>query len=136
MSSHLEQVASLLKRAIQDVLSRGLSDPRVRGLISVTEVKVSPDLANASVGISILPEEHSKLTLKGVQHAASHIRSQVSASVALRRVPRLAFHLDESLKKQAAVHAAISKAVGESDPSKEPSDASDSTTHQTEDPSP
>lgn len=114
MTSHTEQVASLLKRAIQDVLSRGLSDPRVRGLISVTEVKVSPDLANASVGISVLPDEHATLSMRGIEHAASHIRSQVSRSVALRRVPRLSFHLDESLKKQAAVHAAISKAVGDS----------------------
>lgn len=120
MSSHIEQVASLLKRSIQEVITRGLSDPRVRGLISVTEVKVSPDHANASVHVSILPEQHGALSLKGLEHAASHIRSEVSALVAMRRVPKLTFQLDDSLKKQAAVYAAINKAVGESSEPRQP----------------
>lgn len=111
MTAHQEQIASTLKRAIQEVLSRGLSDPRVRGLISVTRVKVSPDLAHAAVGVSVLPAEHARLTLRGLEHAAKHIRSQVGRKVALRRMPRLSFHLDESLKKEAAVHAAISKSA-------------------------
>jgi ribosome-binding factor A len=111
MSSHVEQVASVLKKAVQDILSRGLSDPRVRGLISVTQVKLSPDYAEAQVWVSVLPDQHAKLSIKGLQHAASHIRSQVSKSVALRRMPRLSFHLDDSLKKQAQVHAAINQAL-------------------------
>ena len=41
------QVSSLLSRVIQERLARGLSDPRYRGLVSVTEVKVGSDLRTA-----------------------------------------------------------------------------------------
>lgn len=118
MSSHSEQVASVLRKAVQGILSKGLSDPRVRGLISVTRVNISPDLADAQVWVSVLPAEHAKLTVRGLGHAAKHIRTQVSKTVALRRMPRLSFHLDESLKKQAEIHAAINKAMdpGEDEP--------------------
>lgn len=127
MSTHVEQVESLIKRAVQTVLTRGLSDPRVRGLISVTKVKVSPDLANATVWVSVLPEEQAKLSLRGVQHAASHIRSQVSSMVAIRKTPRLSFQLDDSLKKQAAIHAAINQAVPQS-PDEHEGDSADAPT--------
>ena len=57
MSHHLEQVASEVRRRLQDLLVRGLSDPRVRGMVSVTDVKVAPDLSEAYVKVSVLPEE-------------------------------------------------------------------------------
>ncbi len=110
MPQRTAQVASLIQRAVQSALSRGLHDDRVRGLISVTKVEVSPDLANATVYVSVLPAERAELTLHGLRHAASRIRSQVAGAVSLRRVPRLAFSLDHSLKKQAEVDAALAEA--------------------------
>lgn len=110
MVQHREQVASVLQRAVQAVLSRGLNDPRVKGLITVTSVKVAPDLINATVNVSIHPEETAKTTMKGLQAAAKHIRSQMAKHVEMRRVPDLSFKLDESLKKQAEVFAALEEA--------------------------
>lgn len=111
MSVQPEQVVSVLRRSIQEILSRGLNDPRVRGLISVTDIKISDDYAEATIAVSVLPAEHGALTLKGLHHAASHIRSQVARTVQMRRVPNFRFRLDESLKKQAELHAAINKAA-------------------------
>ncbi|MDY7107423.1 MAG: 30S ribosome-binding factor RbfA [Planctomycetota bacterium] len=111
MSLHTEQVASVLHRAVQQVITRGLNDPRVQGLISVTGVQVSQDLADATVSVSVMPAERAELTLHGLRHAARHIRTEVGRSVRMRRVPRLSFKLDESLKKEARVIAAINKAV-------------------------
>ena len=105
MSVHKEQVASVLSRALQGVLSRGLNDPRVRGMLSVTRVNVSDDLQNATVMISVLPSEHSELTIHGLRHAAQHIRTEVGKQIRIRRMPRLSFKLDESLKKEAEVLA-------------------------------
>src|SRR5690554_1426365 len=106
MVQHQEQVASVLQRAVQTVLTRGLNDPRIRGLITVTSVKVAPDMVNATVNVSIHPQEVAKTTMKGLQAAAKHIRTEMARHVEMRRVPDLAFKLDESLKKQAAVLAA------------------------------
>ncbi len=113
MGQQLEQVASVLRRAIQAVLSRGLNDPRVRGLVSVTSIDVSPDLAQAVVKVSILPESASELSMHGLRSASRHIRSAVAGNVELRRVPRLLFKLDLSLKNEAAIQAAINKACRE-----------------------
>lgn len=113
MSHRKEQVASTLQRAIQQVMARGLNDPRIRGLITVTDVQVPPDLKTATVMISVLPEERQRLTLQGVQDAARHIRREVGEIVAMRQIPELHFKLDLSLKRQAEAMSAIAKAAAE-----------------------
>jgi ribosome-binding factor A len=110
MSQHTEQIESVLHRAVQEIFSRGLNDPRVRGLLSVTDVAVSSDLADATIKVSVMPAEHAELSLHGIRHAAPHIRTLVGRAVRLRRMPRLSFKLDDSLKKEAQVIAAINDA--------------------------
>lgn len=107
----------MLSRAVQEVLGRGLNDPRIRGLVSVTRVSVSTDLADATIGVSVMPTEHGPKTIHGLRHAASHLRTQVGQRTRLRRVPRLHFELDDGLKKQADVLAAINKATGDGESS-------------------
>lgn len=111
MSHRIAQIESLLKRAISKVLVTKLADPRIEGLISVTKVTVSPDLHDAYVHVSVLPEKHQARTLYGLRHAAVHIHALVCKEVALRTVPHLEFRLDESLKKQAAVLSAIRRGI-------------------------
>ncbi|MHC4127229.1 MAG: 30S ribosome-binding factor RbfA [Planctomycetota bacterium] len=115
MTHRPDQVASLIQRAVQTVLSRGLSDPRIRGLVSVTRVRVDDALSQAAVYVSVLPAEHANLSLKGLQHAASRIRKQIGKAVQLRRMPRLSFHLDERIKKQAEFDAALAEARDDGD---------------------
>ncbi len=109
MTQRTEQVASLIRNAVQSTVSRGLHDPRIRGLISITQVTVSADLSWATVYVSVLPAEHGALTLHGLRHAASRIRSQLGRAVRLRHVPRLSFELDDSIKKQSEVLAALAE---------------------------
>lgn len=86
---------------------RGLSDPRVRGLVSVTKVSVDPDLAEARIFVSVLPAERAKLTLEGLQSAAIRVQRRMREDLPLRRVPHLRFVLDESLKKAASMERAL-----------------------------
>ncbi len=101
------QVGSLLMRTLQELLARGLNDPRYRGLVSILEVRVSPDLADATVFVSVLPDEQGPLTLAALEHAAGHLASKLRSATALRRVPRLQFRLDDRLKRAAALEDAI-----------------------------
>ncbi len=111
MSIRTEQVASLIQRAVQDQLSRGLNDPRIRGMISVTKVTVSPDLADATIYVSVMPAEHTNLTLRGLQHAAAHLQRALARVIRLRRQPRLLFKVDDSMKHAAETLAAITEVV-------------------------
>jgi len=113
MSVHRERVASLLRRTIQEILERGLADPRIRGLISVAGVRVSEDLADATVMVSVMPASEASLTLHGLRSAAPHIRMAVAKRADMRRTPRLHFRLDTAVRREADVLAAIREAVGE-----------------------
>lgn len=107
MSVHREQIESVLKRSILAVISRGLSDPRIRGMISVTDISVSPDKTQATVLISVMPKEDEQLTLHGLRNASSHIRSEVGRIVRMRRVPQLSFRVDQTLKRMSALDAEL-----------------------------
>jgi len=107
VSRSQERNDEVLRRALQERLARGLADPRVRGLVTVTRTSLSPDRADASIWISVLPETHAELTLHGLQAAAPKIRKELGSKVRMRRLPRLHFMLDDSLKKEARVLRAI-----------------------------
>ena len=109
MTQHASQIESVLLRAVQDVFSRGLNDPRVRGLVSVTRVVLAGDYSEATVWCSVLPEEHGALSIRGIESAGRWIRREAAEKVRLRRMPQLRFKLDASLKKQADVLSAINE---------------------------
>ena len=121
MGRRLEQIASTLQTTLQQLLARGLADPRVRGLITITSVKVSDDLRTARVLVSVMPEEHAELTLHGLRSAAGHIRRQAGRHVAMKSVPQLDFVLDGSLSKQRAILGAIAEAAAEFEDNDPPS---------------
>lgn len=110
MTQRTDQVASTLQKATQDVLSRGLADPRVHGLITVTRVEVSADLSNATFFCSVTPHEHKKLSMHGLKSASTWVRRQVADKVRFRRMPKFTFKLDEQLLRQQEVLASIAEA--------------------------
>lgn len=116
MTQRPEQIVSLIRRAVQAELLRGVNDPRVRGLVSVTKVTVDPDLGEARIFISVLPAEHEKLTMAGLQSGAIHLQRKIRADLPLRRMPHLRFVLDDSLKKAADMERAVKRGVGDADP--------------------
>jgi len=107
MSIRTDKIASVIRHAVQDVITRGLGDPRIRGLVSITHVDVTPDLAEAKVHVSVLPQKHEDLTMHGLQDAAGHIQHEIAPAITARRLPRLRFVKDDSLKKQALLDAAL-----------------------------
>lgn len=109
MSRRSQQVASTIRQAVQAVIDRGLHDPRIRGMITVTSVKITEDLKTATVYISVLPKDKQDLTLHGLRSASPHIRHQVSDLIHLKRTPAFDIRLDTGFQKEAAVLEALSK---------------------------
>ena len=111
------KVASQLQRIIATVLLRDVADPRIDGLVSVTKVAVSKDLREAGVFVSVLGGTRTPTTvLEGIKSAGRHIQAEAAKGLTLRYAPRLSFHLDESLKKQAEMLKMIDDTVGPSHP--------------------
>lgn len=115
MSRRTEQLSSEIHKAVQAAIDRGLQDPRISGLITVTGVRITPDLKIAFVQVSILPADRQKLTMHGLESAARHLRREVGNKLSVRQMPELVFKLDESLKKQVEVLGAIAKAAEDLD---------------------
>ncbi len=107
MSHRVEPITSTIQRAVQTVISRGLNDPRVRGLVSVTKVVVDDDLAKATVFVSVMPAERGARTMHGLRAAAKRIRRDVGNVIRLRRTPRLSFRLDDSIKRQSELEQSL-----------------------------
>ena len=109
-----EKVASTLKRAIQQVIVRGLQDPRTEGsMMTVVSLDLSPDGRHAHVNVSVLPESHEAKCIAALKHAGTYIRREAGELVDMRMLPQLDFVLDRSLKKQAGVIDALGKAAAE-----------------------
>ena len=124
MSVRTEQIASLLQRALQEVINRGFADPRIRGLVSVTKVDVAPDLSEAYVSLSILPDKHTELTMHGLRHAIGKIQSDVSRRVRLRKVPRLVLRQDDSIKRLGRIEEALRRGMTDANDSGDVEEAS------------
>src|SRR5690606_11618299 len=74
MSTRAEKVASLLKREVTQTIQRELSDPRIEGLVSITRVKVTDDLRDATVYVSVLPAQHGRKVVAALVDGTRHIQ--------------------------------------------------------------
>ena len=93
-----DRVGAEIQAAIADLLIRGaIHDPRI-GFITLTGVKVSPDLRVAQVFYSMIgTEEQRKETAEGLVAAKGFVRREVTSRVKLRVSPEIYFTFDESL---------------------------------------
>ena len=110
MTQRTEQVAATLKRAIQEVIARGLSDPRIRGLVTITRVEVTADLVDATVYCSITPNEHEELSMHGLKAASKWVRRRAADRIRIRRMPKLHFRVDKKTRREQEVMASIEQA--------------------------
>lgn len=101
------QIASNIQRELQNRLARGLADPRIKGLITVTRVELTDDLKNAKAFISVLPQEHAKLTMHGLVSATGKLRREVMDRIHIKEMPTLKFVYDEGHKAQMEVMALL-----------------------------
>ena len=100
MSTHSrpDRVGQEIQAAIGDILSRGnLRDPRI-GYITVTGVKVSPDLRVAQVFYSMIGDQQAReATQAGLDAAKGYVRREVTKAVQLRVSPEVFFTFDASV---------------------------------------
>ncbi len=106
MSGRTRKVESQLKEIISEEVA-SLSDPRINSLVTVTGVRVSPDLAQATVFYSVLLGEDQEGAREGLQSAAGRIQSQVGVQTRLKRTPRLRFEPDPVVENVGKIEAAL-----------------------------
>jgi ribosome-binding factor A len=99
MTRRTDRVAEAIQELVADLLLREIKDPRI-GLVTITAVRISPDLRHARIFFSRLggDAEHNE-SLAGLTSAAGFIRSQIARRLNLRVAPQIAFEFDPSLER-------------------------------------
>jgi len=92
-----ERVAEEIKHELGIMVAGELKDPRIEGLVTITEVRVTPDLKHARVFVSVMGNEaEQKSTIRGLFAAVGYIRFELTERIQLRRAPEIHFTLDHS----------------------------------------
>src|SRR2546429_6426364 len=113
------RVGEMIRMEVSTLLVSELKDPRI-GLTTVTDVKMSPDLKQAKVYVSVLGGlEEKQRTLKGLNNAAAHIRHRIGARLRLRSTPELSFCYDPSIEYGPRIEELIQKSKQPSQPTDE-----------------
>jgi len=98
-SYRADQVGEQVREEIMAIIRRDLKDPRI-GFVSITAVRMSPDLRQARVRVSVLgnPDEQ-KASIKGLVSAKGLIRHELGRRLEnLKYSPELRFELDPSIE--------------------------------------
>ena len=94
-----QKVARQIQKDLSEIFMHATRDITQSRMITVTVVRMSPDLSLAKVYLSIFPSEDADKFLENLQHRVKHIRLELGKKVRhqLRIVPEIAFFIDDSL---------------------------------------
>ena len=114
MTRRTERINDLLQEELSDLLCRQVKDPRLRVLVTVTEVEVSADLRHARVFISVLgSDEEREDAFRALEAARPFLRRELGRRLSMRRTPDLSFRRDDTLEQGARLLALIQEATSQ-----------------------
>jgi len=103
MQHREERVAAAIRQAVAEIILNEMSDPAI-GFVTVTRCRVSRDLKNATVYLSIMGDAKTQEAgLAHLRHAVGFIRRRLGQRVKLRYLPELRLALDDILAQERRV---------------------------------
>ena len=96
-NNRLKRVNEELRKEISNIISYELHNTNITGMVSVTKVKVTPDLRYARVYVSMI-NSNKKKTLAALKKSSGYIRTLLAHRVNLRTTPEIVFEFDESIE--------------------------------------
>ena len=103
-SQRLKRRGDTVQRELSELIRQELKDPRLGGLVTISAVKVSPDLGYADIYVTVMGrelendqnEQAHKDTLDILNKASGFLRQELSRRLKTRITPRLRFHYDKT----------------------------------------
>jgi ribosome-binding factor A len=94
-----KQVASLIQKELNDIFQRLDLTMIDGGMVSISSVKISPDLLQAKIYLSFFPVKNAENSMKHIEEKSWEIKRQLALRVKLqlRRIPVLHFFIDDTL---------------------------------------
>jgi ribosome-binding factor A len=106
------RVADQIQRDLSELLRLEVKDPRI-GLITLTDVEVTPDYAHAKIYYSVLPDTPEQLekTAQGLAACRGFLRSRLGRMLRIHQTPDLHFVLDDTAARAIAMSQLIDQAL-------------------------
>ncbi|HCH26296.1 MULTISPECIES: ribosome-binding factor A [Psychrobacter] len=103
MNQRLQRLADQIQRELAVLIRDEVNDPRLTGFVTISSVKVSPDLGYADIYVTIMEpglddamtKTNHEESINVLNKAAGFLRTELSHSLKTRTTPRLRFHYDE-----------------------------------------
>lgn len=103
MNQRLQRLADQIQRELAVLIRDEINDPRLTGFVTISSVKVSPDLGYADIYVTIMEpglddamtKTNHEESINVLNKAAGFLRTELSHSLKTRTTPRLRFHYDE-----------------------------------------
>ena len=123
------RVGEELRHLLAELLRPGeLRDPALREAnVTVTEVRLSPDLRNATAFVMPLGGEKAEEIMAGLRRSAPFLKARLARMIELRHVPNIAFAFDNAFDSAARISALLASPAVERDLHPQPEDDGDDT---------
>ncbi len=108
MSYRIDKVEHLIKEEISLIFLHKLADLNL-GFVTITNVRVSPDLKIARIYLSILEKEKRDLALDKIEDKKGLIRTELAHRIRIKFIPELRFFLDDTLDYVEKIEGLIRK---------------------------
>ncbi len=108
MSYRIDKIENLIKEEISLILLYKIQDPSL-GFVTITDVKVSPDLKNAKIYLSVFDKTKRQEVLSKVTSLHGMIRSELASRIKIKFVPELKFFIDDTLDYVEKIEGLIKK---------------------------
>ena len=105
MPKRTDKLDSLLMKEISNIIQFDLNNPEI-GFVTVSEVRVSPDLSKAKVYVSFFGKNYEVAVLK---KSKGYIKSELAKRLNMRKIPDLEFIVDDTLEKVARIEEIVNK---------------------------
>ncbi len=121
MNQRLRRLSDQVQRELSDLIRMELKDPRLGGMVTISGLKISPDMGYADVYVTVMGRElesvdseaAQKETLGVLNGAAGFLRAELGRRIQTRMTPRLRFHYDTVVAHGNYMSALIAKAVAD-----------------------
>lgn len=108
MSYRIDKVEHLIKEEISLIFLHKLSNLNL-GFVTITNVRVSPDLKIAKIYISVFEKEKRQLVLDKIEDRKGYIRSELAHRIRIKFIPELKFFIDDTLDYVEKIEGLIKK---------------------------
>jgi len=108
VSHRIDKIENLIKKEVSLIFLFELQNMD-SGLITITNVRVSPDLKIAKIYVSIFENERREMVLEKIKSKTKFIRSKLASRITIKFVPELKFFLDDTLDYVEKIEGLIKK---------------------------